>query len=75
MAKFLNGGLPSIQTSWDKWLLFFCDERLVQFSNDDSTYKLYKAGLVGKTSLKEEQFVIINPDLEGKKHNLTLYCM
>lgn len=64
MAKFLCGGLPSIQTSWDKWLLFFCDERLVPFSNDDSTYKIYQAGLVGKTPLKEEQFVIINPDLE-----------
>lgn len=64
MTKFLCGGLPSIETEWDKWLLFFCDERLVGFNDDDSTYKSYAAGLIGKTPLKEEQFVKINPDLE-----------
>ncbi|KAG0720809.1 6-phosphogluconolactonase [Chionoecetes opilio] len=64
MAKFLCVGLPKIQTDWAKWSLFFCDERLVPFSNEDSTYKLYLAGLVGKTPLKEDQFVVINPDLE-----------
>lgn len=67
MSKFLCGGLPSIETQWDKWLLFFCDERLVPFNNDDSTYKIYAAGLIGSTPLKEEQFVRINPDLEGTK--------
>ena len=67
MSKFLCGGLPSIKTEWDKWTLFFCDERLVPFSDADSTYKIYLAGLVGKTPLKEEQFVVINPDLEGKE--------
>lgn len=65
MTKFLCSGLPSIETEWDKWLLFFCDERLVGFNDDDSTYKTYAAGLIGKTPLKEEQFVKINPDLEG----------
>ncbi|KAK7082209.1 hypothetical protein SK128_011330 [Halocaridina rubra] len=64
LAKFLCGGLPSIETSWDKWSLFFCDERLVPFSDGDSTYKLYKAGLVGSTPLTEEQFVVINPELD-----------
>lgn len=68
--KFLSGGLPSIKTQWDKWLLFFCDERLVPFSSDDSTYKLYAAGLVGNTPLKEEQFVTINPELEGNEQGM-----
>lgn len=66
MAKFLCNGLPSIQTRWEKWSLFFCDERLVPFDDDYSTFKAYRSGLIGKTPLKEEQFVVINPDLEGK---------
>lgn len=64
LVKFLCNGLPSISTSWDKWSLFFCDERLVPFSDEDSTFKLYKEGLIGKTPLTEEQFVVINPELE-----------
>lgn len=63
-AKFLCNGLPSIKTTWDKWTLFFCDERLVPFSDGDSTYKLYREGLVGATPLTEKQFIVINPDLE-----------
>ncbi|KAG7171498.1 6-phosphogluconolactonase-like [Homarus americanus] len=64
MAKFVCNGIPSIQTEWGKWSLFFCDERLVPFTAEDSTYRLYRNGLVGKTPLKEEQFIAINPDLE-----------
>ncbi|XP_071518609.1 6-phosphogluconolactonase [Panulirus ornatus] len=64
MAKFLCNGLPSIKTAWEKWSLFFCDERLVSFADEDSTYKIYLEGLIGRTPLKEEQFVVINPDLE-----------
>lgn len=70
MSKFLCNGLPSIQTQWDKWLLFFCDERLVSFSDSDSTYKVYAEGLIGKSPLREEQFVQINPDLEGKEQGM-----
>ncbi|XP_042863844.1 6-phosphogluconolactonase-like [Penaeus japonicus] len=63
LAKFLSKGLPSINTSWDKWSLFFCDERLVPFDHDDSTFKVYK-GLIEGTPLKEEQFVVIDHSLE-----------
>lgn len=66
MAKFVCGGLPAITTGWAKWKLFFCDERLVPFTDPDSTYNIYRAGLVGSTPLTEEQFVTINPDLEVK---------
>nr|XP_053649237.1 6-phosphogluconolactonase-like [Cherax quadricarinatus] len=64
MIKFVCSGLPSIKTTWEKWSLFFCDERHVSFTDDDSTYRLYREGLVGNTPLTEEQFVIINPDLD-----------
>ena len=45
MAKFLCEGLPSIKTDWSRWKLFFCDERLVEAENPDSTWGLYRAGL------------------------------
>ncbi|XP_047490202.1 6-phosphogluconolactonase-like [Penaeus chinensis] len=65
LAKFLGKGLPSISTSWDKWSLFFCDERVVPFDHDDSTFKVYK-GLTESTPLKAEQFVVIDPSLEAE---------
>jgi len=64
MAKFLCGGLPSITTEWAKWNLFFCDERLVPFSDGDSTFRLYLDGLVGATPLTKEQFVVIDPEID-----------
>lgn len=43
VAKFLGQELPAAEgISWGKWHVYFCDERLVPFDNDDSTYKLYK---------------------------------
>ena len=45
MAKFLCSGLPSINTEWARWKLFFCDERLVPEDSPDSTWGLYKNGL------------------------------
>ncbi|KAF6038927.1 hypothetical protein EB796_002761 [Bugula neritina] len=63
LAKFLTKGLPSISTDWSKWLIFFCDERHVDFKNEDSTYKLYKESLLTKVDLKDEQIIKINPEL------------
>ncbi|XP_076031526.1 6-phosphogluconolactonase [Oratosquilla oratoria] len=63
LVKFLCNGLPKIKTSWDKWLLFFCDERLVPFDSPDSTVNLYLEGLVGTTPLLRDQFVAIDPKL------------
>lgn len=43
VAKFLGKELPAMEgIQWAKWHVYFCDERLVGFDNDDSTYKLYK---------------------------------
>lgn len=65
VAKFLGKELPLIkEIQWDKWHVFFCDERLVPFDNDDSTYKLYKEHFLGgKTSLPDSQMYNIKPDL------------
>jgi len=37
-------GNPGVE--WSQWKVFFCDERLVPYSSDDSTYGLYKASIL-----------------------------
>jgi len=64
LAKFLCQGLPSIQTDWARWKIFFCDERLVPADNSDSTWGLYRSQLLSVTPLKEDQFITVNTDLE-----------
>lgn len=65
LIKYLSQGLPKITTDWSKWQLFFCDERFVPDSDADSTFGSYNAMLVKNIpSLKAEQFVNINVDLE-----------
>lgn len=66
VANFLAKGLPKITTDWSKWRIFFCDERLVDFENDDSTYRVYKEGLMTVVPLTDDQVVKINPELSGR---------
>ncbi|XP_011495319.1 PREDICTED: 6-phosphogluconolactonase [Ceratosolen solmsi marchali] len=66
MVKFLSEGLPSISTDWSKWRFFFCDERIVSFENGESTYGLYRASLIGKVPINEDQFIKIDPDLSAE---------
>ena len=43
VAKFMIEGLPNIEgVEWNKWHVFFCDERLVPFDDGDSTYRIYR---------------------------------
>jgi len=63
LANFLCKGLPKINTDWAKWRLFFCDERLVPATSPDSTWGLYKAGLLQATPLEEGQFLLVDTDL------------
>lgn len=58
--------LPNIKTDWSRWNFFFCDERVVPFDSNDSTYGEYKSNLIGKIPISEDQFIKINPDLSGK---------
>jgi 6-phosphogluconolactonase len=38
LGKYLCEILPNIETEWDKWIIFFCDERFVTEEDADSTY-------------------------------------
>ncbi|CAH0546115.1 unnamed protein product [Brassicogethes aeneus] len=59
VATFLSIGLPKITTDFEKWKIFFCDERLVPVDNPDSTFGFYKKHLIGASNiaLKESNFV------------------
>ena len=63
--KLLAEGLPTISTDWSKWRFFFCDERIVPFDNEESTYGLYKSSLIGKVDITEDQFIKVDPKLHG----------
>jgi len=66
LATYLAQGLPAIETDWSKWRVYFCDERYVPLDHADSTYRVYKEGLMSKVPLKEEQIYKINMDVPGK---------
>lgn len=63
LIKYLANGAEECQTDWTKWQLFFCDERFVDETNDESTFGQYKKLFLPKTQLKESQFVVIDGSL------------
>ncbi|XP_070576036.1 6-phosphogluconolactonase-like [Ptychodera flava] len=64
VAKFMSSGLPEIDgIDWTKWKVFFCDERIVPFDNDDSTYKYFKENLFGKVNIPKENIFAVDPSL------------
>uniref|UniRef100_A0A0C9RQ55 6-phosphogluconolactonase n=1 Tax=Fopius arisanus TaxID=64838 RepID=A0A0C9RQ55_9HYME len=65
LVKFLSDGLPAITTDWSKWRFFFCDERVVPFDHDDSTFGVYKTNLIDKIPITEDQFITIDSDFSA----------
>lgn len=63
LIKYLAAGAEKAKTDWSKWQLYFCDERFVDETNDDSTFGQYKKLLIPKTNLSEAQFVVIDRSL------------
>ncbi|XP_028310760.1 6-phosphogluconolactonase [Gouania willdenowi] len=53
--------LPQLDCS--KWVVGFCDERLVSFDNSESTYGLYKSQLFSKINLPDSGILTIDPSL------------
>lgn len=65
VVSLLSEYLAKVETDWSKWRFFFCDERLVDFSDPESTYSQYKEKFIGKLPINEDQFIKINPKLTG----------
>ena len=65
VVKYLCEGLPQVETDWSKWVLAFCDERVVPEDSEDSTFGAYDKMLIPKTKLKRDQFVTIKQGVSG----------
>lgn len=63
LIKYLANGAENSKTDWSKWQLYFCDERFVDETNEDSTFGQYKKLFIPKTKLTDSQFVVINRSL------------
>ncbi|RWS22530.1 6-phosphogluconolactonase-like protein [Leptotrombidium deliense] len=59
--------LPKIKTEWKKWHFFFCDERMVPFDDQESTFGAYKKKLIPNLSLSVDQFVTIDVNAKGNE--------
>lgn len=70
LIKYLAIGADKCTTEWSKWQLFFCDERFVAETNEDSTFGQYKKLFVPKTGLTTSQFVTVDLSLslDGAAH-------
>ncbi|KAJ8251362.1 hypothetical protein GJAV_G00220540 [Gymnothorax javanicus] len=53
--------LPNLDCS--RWVVGFCDERVVPFSDPESTYGLYKDQLFSKVNIPDAGVLAINPSL------------
>ncbi|XP_041862101.1 6-phosphogluconolactonase [Melanotaenia boesemani] len=57
--------LPELDCS--KWVVGFCDERLVSFDDPESTYGLYKNQLFSKINIPASGILTIDPSLPVKE--------
>ncbi|XP_034047027.1 6-phosphogluconolactonase [Thalassophryne amazonica] len=57
--------LPVLDCS--KWVVGFCDERLVPFDNPESTYGLYKSQFFSKTNIPDSGILTIDASLPVKE--------
>lgn len=60
LIKYMASGAETAETDWSKWQLYFCDERFVHETNEESTFGQYKQLFIPKTQLTESQFVKVN---------------
>ncbi|RGB31743.1 6-phosphogluconolactonase [Rhizophagus diaphanus] len=64
LPKLLAADLKNRQgIEWEKWEVFFCDERLVPLDHEDSNYSLCKKEFFDHVSIPEDQIYTINPSL------------
>ncbi|CAK1547817.1 unnamed protein product [Leptosia nina] len=67
VVKYLSEGLPKVNTDWSKWVLAFCDERLVPEDSEDSTFGVYCKQMIPKTLLDKSQFITIKQGVNAEE--------
>lgn len=64
LVSILSKELPAVPNlDCSRWLVGFCDERLVPFDDPESTYGLYKSQLFSKLNIPEDRVLVIDPSL------------
>ncbi|TRY56745.1 hypothetical protein DNTS_004717 [Danionella cerebrum] len=64
LVSILSKELPALPgLDYSRWLIGFCDERLVPFTDPESTYGLYKDQLFEKINIPNERILTIDPSL------------
>ncbi|XP_058457071.1 6-phosphogluconolactonase [Malaya genurostris] len=48
LADVLTEGMYDLRTDFTKWQIFFCDERIVPYDSNDSTYGVFKRDLLDR---------------------------
>lgn len=66
-VKYLCESLPRVDTEWSKWVLAFCDERVVAEDSEDSTFGTYKRRLIPKTGLRDSQFIVLKQGVTAQE--------
>ncbi|XP_028843006.1 6-phosphogluconolactonase [Denticeps clupeoides] len=64
LVSMLSKELPALPNlDCSRWLVGFCDERVVPFDDPESTYGLYKSQLFPKLNIPKEHILAINHSL------------
>ena len=67
VAKIISQGLRGrSDIDWSKWHVFYCDERVVPFTSEDSTHAFIKRELLDKVALPQENIYAIDPSLDAQ---------
>ncbi|GAB6021916.1 hypothetical protein CHUAL_006079 [Chamberlinius hualienensis] len=66
LPDYLCQILPTIKSDWSKWLIFFCDERLVPFDDSESTYGVYRQKLFGLIPIEENNVIKVDVSLSAQ---------
>lgn len=75
VVSLLSEYLAKVETDWLKWRFFFCDERLVEFNDPESTFAQYRDKFISNLPISEDQFIKINPHLSGNQIVCLIYVI
>ena len=67
VAKFISQGLRDrSDVNWASWRVFYCDERVVPFTSEDSTHAYIQRELLDRVPILPEHTFAIDPTLDAR---------
>lgn len=71
LPKQLKGLIGNPGVRWDKWQVYYADERAVKLDHEDSNHKLCTDDLFSKVNIPQENIHTIDPTLLDNLDNLS----